>query len=525
MAGGDAFGFVGKHIEPQVRVDAPLGEGGFSVVYRGRHLGLNEDVAIKFMKLPSGLGPSLTQQMVERFRSESQISYRLSQGNLDIVRSISSGAAVTGFGSLVPYIVLEFLTGTSLAEDFKARRQAGMGGRPLADVIALLDPAVRALEYAHKQGVVHRDVKPGNLFLAETRGGERRLKVLDFGLAKVLLPDNLGLVASQTLAQSALCSPAYGAPEQFDPKRLGPVDPSTDVYGLTMVMLEALAGKKARAADSMMDGARLALDPRSRPSARTMGLDLPVKLEALFDRCVAINRGDRPRNAGEFWSELKNYAEPRARPAGLAAQAATVAMVGAPTRIGAPVGTSGTVIMEARPHPAAVVPPAPPTWRPIEPTDPPATAAVDTDPMPYSSAPTVAGTIASAGVSPVASLPLAPSPLPPPPALAVSPGPGTLISPTYPPAPPAPPAAPAPAFAPAPPLAPAPLVRPRPSAPPRASFSPRAPSQNPPAPSTSRVAAAGAIAFFITLLVLLSVGAGAYRIWLSRHPSPQTSPP
>src|SRR5215472_9883635 len=107
-AAGDLFGFVGQHIEPMVRVEAHVGEGGFSSVYRGRHLGLNEDVAIKCMKLPPGLGPEL----IERFRAESRISYRLSQGNLDIVRSISSGTAKSPTrGIVVPYIVLEWLEG------------------------------------------------------------------------------------------------------------------------------------------------------------------------------------------------------------------------------------------------------------------------------------------------------------------------------------------------------------------------------------------------------------------------------
>jgi serine/threonine-protein kinase len=448
MAGGDALGFVGKHIEPQVRVEARLGEGGFSVVYRGRHIGLNEDVAIKFMKLPAGLGPALTQELVDRFRAESQISYRLSQGNLDIVRSISSGAAVTRAGVLVPYIVLEFLIGKSLADDFKDRRQSGQRGRALEEVVEMFEPAVGALDYAHKQGVVHRDVKPGNLFLAETRGGGVRLKVLDFGLAKVLIPDNIGLVASQTIARAAMCSPAYGAPEQFDPKHLGPVDASTDVYGLTLVLLEALAGRKARAADSMMDGMRLALDPHSRPSARALGLDIPVKLEALFDRCVALQRADRPKDAGEFWSELKSIVQAKAtaRPQ-LSAQASTIAMAGspaatvamegapfrAPPAAGAPLGTSGTVIMPSRPF--SVPPPAAPAGAVVSqgPNAPPTgTLAPHTDPMPNAPARPVPGL--AAGASP------------------------------------------------------------------------------------TRVAAAGAIAFLVTLIVLLSLGAGLYHFWVARHP-------
>ncbi len=302
---GDAFGFVGQLIEPMVRVEARVGEGGFSVVYRGRHMGLNEDVAVKAMKLPPGLAPPVIDQLVERFRAESRISYRLSQGNLDIVRSISSGTAVSpALGIVVPYIVLEWLEGHSLAQDFKARRAAGMTGRLLPEVLELMDPAVLALDYAHRQGVVHRDIKPGNLFLADTRDGTR-LKVLDFGLAKVVDPDGLGLLPSaHTMPRTAFCSPSYGAPEQFDPK-LGPVGTYTDVYGLALVVLEALCDRKARPAESVAHGARLALDPNALVTATSLGLKLPPKIEVLLARAVSLDKRMRPQTAGELWSEFK----------------------------------------------------------------------------------------------------------------------------------------------------------------------------------------------------------------------------
>src|ERR1700722_13013279 len=123
MARRDPFGFTGELIDGQIRVGDPIGEGGFSVVYRGEHLGLNESVAIKALKLPAGLSPPMIEAIVERFRAESRISYRLSQGNLDIVRSISSGTAHSPkTGVLVPYIALEWLDGPALSKELKARR-------------------------------------------------------------------------------------------------------------------------------------------------------------------------------------------------------------------------------------------------------------------------------------------------------------------------------------------------------------------------------------------------------------------
>src|ERR1700679_1220424 len=197
MAPRDFFGCVGELIEPQYRVDEVIGEGGFSVVYRGHHLGLDEPVAVKCLKIPAGLTPSMIDAVVERFQAESRIMYRLSQGNLNIVRSVSSGTAASKItGALVPYMVLEWLEGVSLFQDLKERRSRRMIGRTLQETIRLLDPAAMALDYAHAQGVVHRDLKPGNIFLANTRDGIRS-KVLDFGLAKVLTDDGIGMGPAQ----------------------------------------------------------------------------------------------------------------------------------------------------------------------------------------------------------------------------------------------------------------------------------------------------------------------------------------
>ena len=91
MSVADPFGLVGQVLDGQFRVDTLVGEGGFSAVYRGHHLGLNEPIAIKSLKLPSSLDGSLVDTFVQRFRDESRILYRLSQGNLHIVRSIAAG--------------------------------------------------------------------------------------------------------------------------------------------------------------------------------------------------------------------------------------------------------------------------------------------------------------------------------------------------------------------------------------------------------------------------------------------------
>src|SRR5579864_419165 len=226
----DPFGLVGQVLDGHFRVDRYVGEGGFSVVYRGTHVGLSEPIAIKCLKLPAALGSALVESFVRRFRDESRLHYKLSQGNLHIVRSITSGTMIApATSALLPYTVLEWLEGRSLAEEFVDRRSRGMRGRSLADVVRMLDSAVDAVAYAHAQGVVHRDLNPGNLFLAQTPAGIR-LKVLDFGVAKVLADSALAMgPAARTLGNVRIFTPAYGAPEQFD-ESLGAIGPWTDVY-------------------------------------------------------------------------------------------------------------------------------------------------------------------------------------------------------------------------------------------------------------------------------------------------------
>ena len=96
MNPADPFGLIGQVLDGQFRVDKFVGEGGFSIVYRGHHAGLNEPIAIKCLKLPPTLGSALVESFIRRFRDESRIHYRLSQGNLAIARSIASGS---GFAS------------------------------------------------------------------------------------------------------------------------------------------------------------------------------------------------------------------------------------------------------------------------------------------------------------------------------------------------------------------------------------------------------------------------------------------
>jgi serine/threonine-protein kinase len=304
---------VGQVLDGQFRVDLHVGEGGFSVVYKGTHVGLSEPIAIKCLKLPHALGSALVDSFVRRFRDESRLHYKLSQGNLHIARSIASGTTIApATSALVPYTVLEWLDGRSLADEFNERRDAGKNGRPLREVIALLDSAVDALAFAHAQGVVHRDLNPGNFFLARTPAGIK-LKILDFGVAKVMADSALLMgPPTRTVGNVRMFAPAYGAPEQFD-DRVGAIGPSTDVYTVALVVLEALTDRTVVEGDHLGEYAMRALDTKKRPSPRSLGTPVGDETEKVFLQALQVDPSRRPRDAGEFWGLLKHAIQVDAR--------------------------------------------------------------------------------------------------------------------------------------------------------------------------------------------------------------------
>ena len=305
---GDPFGLIGHAIDGQFHVLEVAGEGGFSVVYRGQHLTLREPIAIKCLKFQSkNKNPQVIAQFTQRFFDESRIMYRLSQGNLNIVRAITTGVTMApNTGETVPYMVLEWLEGKSMSAELKERRQKKLPPKTLAQVIAEFEPAAMALAYAHTQGVVHRDIKPGNLFMQTTREGAR-MKVLDFGMAKVLSPEAMGgLESAETLGGVMVMSPQYVTPEQLE-KAHGTIGTWTDVYSFALIVVEALTNKRAREAESMSDlMIQITRDPPPTPMRR--GAIVSSAVEMVFERALKRDTKSRYADAGAFWADLKRAA-------------------------------------------------------------------------------------------------------------------------------------------------------------------------------------------------------------------------
>ncbi|WP_437874837.1 SUMF1/EgtB/PvdO family nonheme iron enzyme [Sorangium sp. So ce513] len=400
MAPSDPFGWVGATIGGKYRLDAVVGEGGFGVVYRAHHLGLDEPVAVKCLKQLGSLAPAERASFQRMLLDEGRLLHRLSRADAGIVQALDAGAAVSPSGEWTPYLVLEWLDGAPLDRDIAERRARGEPARPLAEAVALLAPAARALEAAHAQGVAHRDVKPANLFLAEI-GGRRTMKVLDFGIAKVL--GELSSV-TQAMAQTGSALRAftvhYGAPEQFH-NRFGATGPWTDVFALGLVLIEVASGNRALLGSDVTQLYIAATDPAIRPSLRGAGVSAPDAVEAVVRRALAVDPRERYRTAGELWSALEAAMATAAPAAGAAATPAA----------GAPAASAAGA--------AAAPALAPATAPALAPATAPAFAPAPPGPAP--SLPTMRGLTASAPP------PAAPHPAPPAPAAVAGAPPRRLL--------------------------------------------------------------------------------------------------
>lgn len=306
----DRFGIVGKVIARTYEIRDVVAEGGFGVVYRAYHQGFRAEVALKCLKIPSTLDQAQRKSFLEQFRSEAEVLFRLSAHNGNIVRPLHVDAFHTADERLVPFMALEWLEGKTLDGLMMHRAEQGQAPVNLTKLVRLLTPVAVALELAHnlpgKDGpeiVVHRDMKPENLFIARI-GGKDVPKVLDFGISKVKSTANQ-MVGRASAATDALVSfsPAYGAPEQWAPRRYGQTGRWTDVWGLALTVVEVAKGGEVIIGDhAAMMGT--ILDPKRRPTPRNEGLDVSDRVEGIFARALAVDPRKRYQSVGAFWDEL-----------------------------------------------------------------------------------------------------------------------------------------------------------------------------------------------------------------------------
>jgi serine/threonine-protein kinase len=306
----DAFGIVGTVIASTYHVESVVAAGGFGTVYRAHHGGFRAPVALKCLRLPPGLLPDAKQHFLDSFRAEAELLFRLSASIPTVVRPLHVDAFTLADGRFVPYLVLEWLEGSTLDALIRKRKRQGQAPFGLKKLVRLLTPVARALERAHNfhgpdgpVSIVHRDLKPENIFVANV-AGEEVVKILDFGLgkAKSMVSHVAGRI-SQGSSGITTFTPAYGSPEQWAPKQYGQTGAWTDVWGLALTLGEALVGHP------IIDGDPAAimgtiLDPKRRPTPGSEGVIVSDEVEAVFEKALALDPRDRYPDAGVFWNEL-----------------------------------------------------------------------------------------------------------------------------------------------------------------------------------------------------------------------------
>jgi DNA-binding response OmpR family regulator len=267
----------GLVLDGRYRLEGRIGAGNFGTVYRARHLELDHSVAVKVLQTSAVTNP----EGVARFRREGVTASRVRHPN---------AVAVLDFGITprgVAYLVMELLAGYALEEEMK-------GGRtlPMARSLRIATAVCEALAAAHRAGIVHRDIKPGNVFLHQALGQEVP-KVLDFGIAKIA-----GAAAVEqkvTLDGWILGTPVYMAPERFGS---GAVSGASDVYSVGVMLFQMLTGRLPFEPGS--DPMAMALKHKNEkpPSVRGLRPDAPPAVEEAILAALSKQPEERPSARG-----------------------------------------------------------------------------------------------------------------------------------------------------------------------------------------------------------------------------------
>ncbi len=272
--------FAGRY-----RVESCIGRGGMGAVYEVVHLGTLRRRALKVL-LPSLITDADARS---RFAQEASITAGIDSEHL--VEVFDAGVDAT---SGCPFIVMELLKGESLGERL-ARRQR----HEPSDVVEILRQVALVLEQTHRRGIIHRDLKPDNLFLARREDGSVRVKVLDFGIAKML---ERGTLSRNT---TNIGTPLYMAPEQLDGSALGP---ATDLFALTHIAFELLTGesywepelRKAPSSMVLLRWIDRGLPEPPRVRAERLGVRVGPGVDAWFAKGTARSPQDRFTSAREL---------------------------------------------------------------------------------------------------------------------------------------------------------------------------------------------------------------------------------
>jgi eukaryotic-like serine/threonine-protein kinase len=254
------------------RLDELRGGGGMAKVYRGVDLTLEREVAVKLINQELRAEPEFD----ARFQREARIASQLADPHIVVVHDFGLDPTHG------PYLVMEFLQGQSLRERLQTQ-----GTLPWKAGAQLSGQMMLALIHAHGKGIVHRDIKPDNVFLLNQSGVRLHVRVLDFGIARIFRSDDPSRNETLTHPGAVLGTPRYMAPEQLAGQ---PADARSDLYSAALVIHEALTGVLPYTTDQKLSE----LCPEASPA-----------MQELLEHCLRKNPKERPASAVEVYLRLQ----------------------------------------------------------------------------------------------------------------------------------------------------------------------------------------------------------------------------
>ncbi|HEY0384994.1 MAG TPA: protein kinase [Pyrinomonadaceae bacterium] len=280
---------IGQTLANKYRIEELINEGGMGAVYRGTHVLMDKTVAVKV------LHPALAadDKIVARFSREAKAASRISHPH---------ALNVTDFGESdngVVYLVMEYLRGKTLKEEIHQT-----GPMPLDRVVEIIRQVCGALEAAHGEGVVHRDLKSDNIMLVEVSGGDDWAKVLDFGIAKIT--EKVGQDPGLTAPNLIIGTPQYMSPEQCS--QASEIDARSDIYSLGIILFEMLAGHVPFTGESPTAIMMKHLQD-APPSILEERKDLPTSIGRVVARALAKRPEERFQTVSELSDSLSQAAE------------------------------------------------------------------------------------------------------------------------------------------------------------------------------------------------------------------------
>jgi serine/threonine protein kinase len=293
----DPYHLVGRTLAEKYRLDALVGVGGMGAVYGAYHLALDRRVAFKILQPNLTLGHAHTLDLFER---EARMAGRLVHENIVLVMDAGRTA------DDIAYIAMEWLEGRTLDEEL-----AGRGPLDFTEAAEILRQVAAALDAAHAERIIHRDLKPANIMLMQQADGHERVKVLDFGIGKVL-SETAGSPVS-----SVMGTPHYASPEQFQLR--GRIDARTDIYSLGVLLFQMLTGALPFEATSVHELIHLHMTA-APPPLRQFRPEAPAALEQLINRMLAKDPDGRPAQAREIPALFASALDEMAGPAKAEAQ-------------------------------------------------------------------------------------------------------------------------------------------------------------------------------------------------------------